>query len=503
MLSKSAKSSKDTIYEAFRPSMLSGTAFGLLLIFVLAAPIPWGSVQPGLTGTGKITAGAFVIAFLVFIDPGSRLPSRRALLPAAGVAGIGALGFFQAAPLPGSVLKVLSPVSFQAWDGARGILASFAATAGAGRISLAPRETVAVSLLAFAFAALFVASASLLRLRSRRRILAAAVVASGLAQVALALAGGDRLSRLGGSFVNPNNLAGYLLIPLAFAFALVWYRTRRQVAEFLKTSSTEVKYMRLESLIPLLSLSILLWGSLATGVGLSQSRGGIVAATGGTLVMLSLAALHRQRRSKPWQPAVAASLVFAVTVGTVLAITNLGKLPFLRFLPGSADLAEDYRVLIWRHSVEAFRSFPWLGSGLGTFREAFRRVQPEQIRGLVDQAHDEYLQILVTGGIVGTLLAVAAIAIGAWLLFRSFFAQPHREESAYVLAGIGSLAGLLLHGAAEFNFSIPAIPATLAVVLGGAWAAAGWTRSVEPALPDRAVSSSSGRRRRRSAPPAA
>ena len=172
------------------------------------------------------------------------------------------------------------------------------------------------------------------------------------------------------------------------------------------------------------------------------------------------------------------SLAALVTLGTAFAIAGAGTVAFLRFLmPDAADLAADYRVLIWRGSVEAFRLFPWLGSGLGTFREAFRRVQPQELNGLVDQAHDEYLQLLVTGGAIGAALGLVALVLGLRALLRAFFAQKHREERAWGLAGIGALVALLLHGIAEFNFSIPAIPATLAACLGGAWAALGWTRS--------------------------
>jgi len=120
------------------------------------------------------------------------------------------------------------------------------------------------------------------------------------------------------------------------------------------------------------------------------------------------------------------------------------------------------------------------------------------VTGLVDQAHDEYLQLLVTGGLAGALLGAAALFLGLRAFLRALREQKHREESAFGLAGLGALVFLLLHGVAEFNFSIPAIPATLAACLGGAWAALAWHRSDEPE-----AAFSEGRepeRRRRSRP---
>jgi O-antigen ligase len=102
-------------------------------------------------------------------------------------------------------------------------------------------------------------------------------------------------------------------------------------------------------------------------------------------------------------------------------------------------------------------------------------VQPAEVRGLVEQAHNDFLQMLVTGGWVGATLVVIAVGSLLFLLLAKWAKQRHREESAFALAGIGALIALILHGVVEFNMSIPAIPATLSVVLGVAWSAA--TRS--------------------------
>jgi hypothetical protein len=56
-------------------------------------------------------------------------------------------------------------------------------------------------------------------------------------------------------------------------------------------------------------------------------------------------------------------------------------------------------------------------------------------------------------------------------LLTGWLQQRHREENAFVLAAFGALLALTIHGVFEFNMSIPAIPATLAVMLGAGWAA--------------------------------
>lgn len=467
--------------DAFAGAWPRRAALGLLLLYVLAAPFPWGAVQPGLSGTAKITAGAFLVAAIAALSPGLRVRLGEARTAVAAIAGIALLGLLQLAPLPPALLGVVSPASAAVWDAAGGVLRAFGRAPSPGRISLMPWETAGVALLALSWVALFLSAAALLGRRSSRRLFAGAVVVSGLLQVGLAIATEDRLFRLHGSFVNPNNFAGYLEISLAFALGLVWYRTRVGLRELAGAHDADERASRLVRLLPQVVAATLLWAVLAAGIVLSQSRGGIVAASGTTLVLFALVFESREgaRRARR---VVGVAVAVLVALGTAFAIAGAGTVGFLRFfMPDAADLAGDYRVRIWRASLDAFRNFPWLGSGLGTFREAFRRVQPAGIDGLVDQAHDEYLQLLVTGGVIGLALALVALGFGLRALLRAFAAQKHREESAWGLAGLGALVALLLHGVAEFNFSIPAIPATLAACLGGAWAALGWSRADDEA----------------------
>ena len=392
----------------------------------------------------------------------------------------------------------MSPHSAEAWEGAGRVLAAFDRPAPAFRLSLAPWETAGVALLVLAFAALFLAASVLLARRAARRLFGLAVLASGVLQVAIAVSSDDRSTRLHASFVNPNHLAGYLELAIPFALGLIWYASRTSLSEILATSSAEERSARIVSALPSVALAVVLLGVLVAGVVLTQSRGGILAVAGGTLVYVSLAFGVRRDASRA-RRAAGAILALLVVLGTAFAIAGAGTVAFLRFLlPDSADLGGDFRLLIWKDSLSAVGRFPWLGSGLGTFRESIRAVQSPLVTGLVDQAHDEYLQLLVTGGLAGALLGAAALFLGLRAFLRALREQRHREESAFGLAGLGALVFLLLHGVAEFNFSIPAIPATLAACLGGAWAALAWHRSDEPE-----AALSEGRepeRRRRSRP---
>jgi O-antigen ligase len=194
----------------------------------------------------------------------------------------------------------------------------------------------------------------------------------------------------------------------------------------------------------------------------------MLAAGATTTVLFALAIVHRRSRGRR----AAATVAVALLLGSLFAAVTAGAGRFARFLElDPRDAGSSTRVALWRASIDAWKEFPIVGSGLGTFREAFRRVQAGELTGLVEHAHNDLLQLAVTGGAVGAALGLGLFISLFVLLLRAWIAQRHREESAMALSGAGALLCLSLHGLVEFHLSIPIIPATLACVLGASWAA--------------------------------
>jgi putative inorganic carbon (HCO3(-)) transporter len=444
---------------------VSVAAFALLLIFVAVAPFPYGGILPG--GNLEIEVFAFIIAALAFLSRprGTRLGALQ--IPIYSLLFIAALGAFQLLPLSRDLLRRVSPVSLQTHDSASRILGLYGRPGTTPVISVAPDETRGTILLTLAFAALLMASALVVHTRARRRQLAIVLFATSIGQIVYAATIAGDTDRIHGAFVNPNHFAGYLEIALTFAFGTIWTELlmgRERVAGIRDRGE------RLEKRAVPLILRSVLWGVIATGIALTRSRGGIVAAGVATFALVGMASLHRSRGPRRKRAAIGAAV--AVTLGLGLVVLTTGSAPFLRFLSSDPrDVGTDERVTIWRTSFQAWRVFPDVGSGLGAFREAFRRRQPADLHELVEQAHNDFLQLLVTGGWVGATLGAILFLSMLTLLARAWRRQKHREESAFILAGFGALLALTLHGAVDFNMSVPAIPATLAVMGGAAWGA--------------------------------
>lgn len=435
--------------------------FLVLLALPMAAPWPYGGVLPG--GTLSIELLCFLSAALAFLPSPSGEPLGAARLPALCVAGIAALGFVQLAPLPASLLAGVAPVSLQVYRETNELLAVFGRPPVTPRISIAPADTLATALFALACVAAFVAAARLLVSRARRRLFVAALVVSALWQLGAGAAeeGSGEAGRVHGAFLNPDHLAGFLEVPLALAFGLLWVAIRHRLA----TRSDR----RYERQIATIAAALLLWATLAAGVGLTRSRGGILAGLLTALVLLVLS-VARHGRGRAFRTATAGAIVLAVGVAYAALITRKG--PLLRFLETDPRyLSEDFRARLWRTSLEAVERAPVLGTGLGTFREAFRRVQPADLPGLIEQAHNDFLQLLVTAGLLGGLLGALAVVSAGRLLLHGWLRQKQREERMLALGAFGALFSLTLHGVVDFNLSIPATAAVLSAVVGAGLAA--------------------------------
>lgn len=427
---------------------------------MVAAPFPYGAVLPG--GALRLELLSFAALAIALLARKSA-PLRPALVPIIATLGIITLGALQLLPLGGPLLAQLSPLSARVYAEASDSLRMFGRQPLVARISLAPAETLGAIVLTASYLSAFIAAALLLDTRQRRRTFVWVVFAGAFAQIVIGMTEADRIdARVSGSFVNPNHLAGYLEIALALMFGVIWSEiiTGRD-----RLRGLEERAERLEKrLIPLLP-RVLAWAAIAGGIAVTRSRGGILAALLTSLVLLAIAALQRGRRVRRGR--VAAMAAAAIVAGIVFVGVTTRDVPLTRFLSTDPrDVGTDSRMRIWETSIEAWKQAPIAGSGLGAFRDSFRRVQPRDLDGLIDYAHNEPLQLLVSGGAIGLILGLTAFAGLMIVLFRLSLAQKHREESACILAAFGAMLTLAFHGITEFNLSVPAIAATLAMVAG-------------------------------------
>ena len=437
------------------------------MTFVLAAalvwaPLPFGSVMPRHEFWLHLWTAA---AFLLALVSGERLaalrPARGAALALVAVALLGAL---QSRAWPARVVGALSPEHL-------GLAVEAAALAGGGApesvpLSLAPSTSRAAASSWLAAALALGAAAVAGRSRDRRRLLGAALLGSALFQVVF---GAQRWvvqareiwgvpvssdpTRLRGTFVNANHLAAFLGIALPVAFAWAWWGLRRASHE-----------PRNERRLLLVGVPVLVWLTLFAGLAFSRSRAGMLAAVAAAVAQgVLLAWVHRRWR---WMAAGAVALAAGVAA---VAAAGLGE-GFGRF--AGEGLRSGVRGEVYTACLALWRRFPWLGTGLGTFRDAFPLVQPASLGELAFwHAHGDPLELLVTAGVAGVALVVPGLVSLVRRLGRVLRAGMRSEDSAAGLAALGAVVALAVHEAFDFGLTMPANALALAVVCGAALSA--------------------------------
>lgn len=439
----------------------------LLAALVLWVPLPFGSVVPWSHTVLQITA--CLLLALAAIPTRRTSDLRPAAFPAACIAAVALLGALQASTFPATIVRTISPEHARLQAVAHEALGQ----AGVARevpssLSLAPDATRAAALTFAAVAACLLAAAAA-RERSHRRVLAFALLASALFQVLYGAAGlaarrgmiwgqavaGDP-ARLRGTFVNADHLAFYLELALSVAFAWGWWALRRAR----ETIAPERR-------IALVAGPALVWVTLFLGLAFTGSRAGLAAAATGTVAQGLLLAASRRR----WRGGVGGILVMLVGIGAVAAIglqQGLG-----RWLATSQhELAWNDRLRVYGASWELWHRFPWIGTGLASFRDAFSLLAPRELTGLAYwHAHNDYLEVLVTAGVVGAVLLAVAAAVLVVRLARGLRDGERTEHRAAALAALGALAAVAVHSFFDFGLSLPANAATLAILVGAALAA--------------------------------
>ncbi|MEP7274433.1 MAG: O-antigen ligase family protein, partial [Acidobacteriota bacterium] len=117
------------------------------------------------------------------------------------------------------------------------------------------------------------------------------------------------------------------------------------------------------------------------------------------------------------------------------------------------------------YTWKMIKANPVTGVGLGAYRSAFPIYTRNDGSLQVSQAHNDYLQILADGGIIGGFLAIWFIVE----VFRACAAGLKSRDPWRGLMALGVGAGffsLLVHSLFDFNLQIPST-ALLFLVLAG------------------------------------
>jgi hypothetical protein len=356
-------------------------------------------------------------------------------------------------------LLQLIPMPPSLWDGlpGRGEVATAYEAAGMALpwlpLSLDPSATWLAVLALLPATAIFLAMLSLEQ-RSRRfliLLLLIIVFASTVLDLLQTMGGEGGLrfyalttpDRAVGFFANPDHNAAFLYsaIPFIAAWAIGLDRRNRGIS---------------------LSVLVLLILMIIIGVTVTRSRAGMA-----LLVVASLSCiLLAWRRDRGQSSRRLLGFAIATNIVALLIAFQLGFVGFMQRIEQSG--VEEIRWSAAKVTTQAAMANLPLGTGLGTFVPIYERFAPRTLvqRTYVNHAHDDWLELWLTGGAPAILLAVGFLVwftVSTFGVWRS--GQPQAPVLDLALARAASIVIvlLLLHSVVDYPLRIPTLSVLFAM----------------------------------------
>jgi tetratricopeptide (TPR) repeat protein len=124
------------------------------------------------------------------------------------------------------------------------------------------------------------------------------------------------------------------------------------------------------------------------------------------------------------------------------------------------------RLVNWKDGWRAAKDLLPVGSGLGTYRYAYRAYQQRPYDLWYYHAENQYLEALVEAGLPGLCLLLTMIGLVALACWRLLKRAPDAATYALGLAGTFALSSQAIHAAFDFGLYLPANMLLLALVCG-------------------------------------
>ncbi len=244
-----------------------------------------------------------------------------------------------------------------------------------------------------------------------------------------------------GPFINRHHFAGYMELMVALPLGLL-----------------------LAGAVP--RDRMLLYGFAAAMMGfsliLTNSRGGIISLVALVFFLVAISSVGWRRRGREEASATrggrARAAMTRAGIALAILVTLFGGVLFfggeesLTRLIGSVNTNDPTtgRLHFWRGTWEIIKDYPLLGAGLGSFSVAYPRYDTANGYFRLEQAHNDYLQVLADAGILGAALGLIFLVA----LFRQGFARLNSTDKFRRGVALGALGGcfaVLTHSFFDFT----------------------------------------------------
>ena len=414
------------------------TVFSGLLVLLALSAVPYGTVEPWWKAA--FVCGVFLICIVAIVETlisgectiGG---ARGILLPMIALSG----------------LALIQTISFRSADADPAV-----ANLGAwNAISADPYQTRFFVLQLLALTACLALLYRYCRTQARINLLIQVILGIGVASAVFGIVRqtvqhepGFVLPRIMpgigyGQFINKNHFALLMEMTLGLGVGMGLFRGFNR-----------------DRMMIYIALLLPVWTALV----LSNSRGGILSMLAQVVVAALLLMRHSRlsfgstKRFQVMRAAMLLLLLAMITAGTIWVggdrlVSSLSQAPS-DFTEKPADLrAGVSRIEIWQASWKMFAAHPILGVGLGGYWAAITAYHDASGVSTPQEAHNDYLELLSSGGVIG-------LGLGVWFgvaVFRrvrdNLRSHDHFQRSLCLAALLG-ITGVAVHSLVDFGLHL-------------------------------------------------
>jgi O-antigen ligase len=248
-----------------------------------------------------------------------------------------------------------------------------------------------------------------------------------------------------GPYVNSHHFAGLMEMTLGLSLGLLYGKTVK-------------KELR----------AIFLLAAVLMGIALimTGSRGGMISLLGVLGAVTIFAFLKKGERGEGRETGEASNkrrkllligggLAFFLLIAGIAVLMNDSALRGLGVENNTADISNG-RTHFWYVALQIFKDNFLLGAGLDAFGVAFTKYDTWNGVFRIEQAHNDYLQVLADAGVFGLACVLGFI----YFLFRQglrvFFLASDRFRNSVAAGALAGCFGIMIHSFFDFPLRTPA-----------------------------------------------
>ncbi len=240
-----------------------------------------------------------------------------------------------------------------------------------------------------------------------------------------------------GSFVNQHHFAALMEMTVSLAVGILLSKTLKKEQTLLLIFSAA-----------LMSIAVFFTGS----------RGGMLSFFGiGVFFLLTFFLRKNKNQNQSKLPIIATILVvICVIIGSTFFLGADSSM--VRSVGLSEMTQKDFssgRLDFWKIAIQIFLNNPILGAGFDSFAIVMSKFDTWNGTFRIEQAHNDYLQVLAEAGLLGLLCVVTFIFITFKQGFKNIKANENQLTSGVALGALAGCLGIFIHSFFDFPLRTP------------------------------------------------